>query len=123
MKERTRRIGIGALVALAIFGVMVLTIGDVTGWRRDGAGMETEVEPLVDALFDQHVIAFEVLGILLTAAMIGALVIARPLGQPPDETHYAKPTPRQLAASQDQANPEMHALNTQPKEPSAEVRP
>jgi hypothetical protein len=65
---------------------------------------------MVDALFGGQVIAFEVLGILLTAAMIGALVIARPLEAPADDSHYSHPTTAQVAESDHASDPAAHAL-------------
>jgi len=56
-------------------------------------GDANDMDALVTALFDEHVIALEVLGILLTAAMIGALVIARPLGVPEDSSNYGGDEP------------------------------
>ena len=46
--------------------------------------------------FGPDVIAFEVLGVLLTAAMIGALVIARPMDAQDDASRYTHPTKEQM---------------------------
>jgi hypothetical protein len=108
MNERTKRLLIGAAISLAVLFVMVAAIRDTTPWREEGAGIPDELDGVVDGLFDPHVIAFEVLGILLTAAMIGALVIARPLGQAPDESHYSMPSAKELEASQRQSEPATH---------------
>src|SRR5688572_183399 len=108
MNARTVRLLTAAAISLATFAVMALSIQDTREWARDGKGLGDQLTLTTDGLFDTHVIAFEVLGILLTAAMIGALVIARPLGQAPDEANYDPPTPEQLEASQRQAAPEAH---------------
>ncbi|HLF16282.1 MAG TPA: NADH-quinone oxidoreductase subunit J [Candidatus Thermoplasmatota archaeon] len=87
MQRRTQLLG-AFLVAAAIFWVMDSTIRETDAW--DGAGEATPpgLDPIVFGLFDKHVIALEVLGVLLTAAMIGALVIARPLTGRPDRENY-----------------------------------
>lgn len=80
-----------AAVAVAVFAVLAMTATGIDAWQQPGADGVEDMEALVVALFTDHVIALEVLGVLLTAAMIGALVIARPLGVPLDETHYGVP--------------------------------
>lgn len=79
------------VLATAIFGTMAMSIMDTPDWRQEGQGLPAEasqLDPIVTGIFEEHVFALEVLGVLLTAAMIGALVIARPLGQAPDSVHY-----------------------------------
>ena len=58
-------------------------------WQEAGDGTAEDMDTLVQALFTDHVIALEVLGVLLTAAMIGALTIARPIGGPTDDEEPA----------------------------------
>jgi hypothetical protein len=81
---------------------------------------------VTDSLFGYDVIAFEVLGILLTAAMIGALVIARPLEAQTDESRYSHPTPEQRAESDHISNVDESLARTSAANDSAapsEVRP
>jgi hypothetical protein len=60
-----------------------------------------DFDTLADGLFSTNVIALEVLGVLLTAAMIGAMVIARPLeGRPDSENYPTKRGRRDLAEIQ-----------------------
>ncbi len=71
-------------MALAILAVLLLGIRGTPAWSGATATPEStesanNMDNLVDALFGPQVIPFEVLGVLLTAVMIGALVIARPL--------------------------------------------
>ncbi len=100
MQRRWQVLG-AAIVAAAIFAAMALSIRDTAPWQADGAdGGAGDLDALVTGLFDTHVIALEVLGILLTAAMIGALVIARPLGQAPDADHYPHPSREEVSAAQ-----------------------
>jgi hypothetical protein len=102
--NRKQTLLLGAAAALAIFGVMALSILDTEPWAQEGTTTDSEnannISTIVDTLFGKQVIAFEILGILLTAAMIGALVIARPLGVAPDESHYTVPSEEQEKASE-----------------------
>lgn len=75
-------------VAVAVFAVIGIAATGTEPWQAEPAGGAEDMDALVKALFTDHVIALEVLGILLTAAMIGALVIARPLGAMDDARHY-----------------------------------
>ena len=69
--------GLGALVSLALLGLLGTILYDAFG--------DTEVEPtqvvqsrdVALSIFQDYVIPFEVISILLTAALIGAVVIAR----------------------------------------------
>jgi hypothetical protein len=79
---RKTQLLVAALVALAILSVMVLAIRATPDWRQagtDGSDSANDMTGITDALFGPQVIPFEVLGVLLTAIMIGALVTARPL--------------------------------------------
>ncbi|MEA3190232.1 MAG: NADH-quinone oxidoreductase subunit [Thermoplasmata archaeon] len=95
---------VGGAVAAALFGLMVGVTMAVAPW----AGSATEatqaaandIDGIVAVMFGPQVIALEVLGILLTAVMIGALVIARPMGVVADESHYQSVTAEQVRESQ-----------------------
>jgi hypothetical protein len=112
MKARTRQLLLGALAASVLFLVMLLLIQDTAPWQAKNATNATtdanDLTAVTDSLFGPNVIAFEVLGILLTAAMIGALVIARPLDAPTDESRYSHPTAEQKAQA-DQVSDVGHA--------------
>lgn len=105
---------LGAAVAVLLFALMGLTLSNVAPWESEATDASVEAAndqaTVVDTLFGPQVIALEVLGILLTAAMIGALVIARPLEAPDDSTHYSHPTPAQVAESDKASDPATHAL-------------
>lgn len=78
------------LLALVILATMVLAVQSPPSWQAEGVGDAEDFATLADGIFSKHVLALEVLGILLTAVMIGAMTIARPLGLPTDrEMHYA----------------------------------
>ena len=104
----------GGAVALLLFAVMGFTIAGVAPWSEEGTQANVdkanEQASVVDTLFGPQVIAFEVLGILLTAVMIGALVIARPIDAVDDENHYSHPTAAQVAESDKASDPAAHAL-------------
>lgn len=86
----------GALMAVSNVAGSIASEAEVIAHAQATAPEQAnERASVVDTLFGPQVIAFEILGILLTAAMIGALVIARPLGVAPDESHYVQPTPEQ----------------------------
>lgn len=95
---------VGAAVSTGLFLVMALVVAGTGPWQGD-SGNETSMEAandtqaVVDSLFGPNVIGFEVLGILLTAIMIGALVIARPLDAQSDADRYSHPTAAQVAES------------------------
>jgi NADH:ubiquinone oxidoreductase subunit 6 (subunit J) len=103
---------LGTAVAVLILGLLLGVVANTTAWNVAGTDAnQTQANDLtrvVDALFGPQVIPFEVLGVLLTAAMIGALVIARPLGAAPDKSHYADVQPAQLAESQSASDPALH---------------
>lgn len=74
-----RRISSGVLVASAVFGVMAGAIlgTDFPGGSVAAAPVIT-VRQIGESLMDSHVIALLAIGALLTAALIGAVVIASP---------------------------------------------
>lgn len=94
----------GGSIALLLFALMALLITNTQPWNGEASNANVdqanEQATLVDTLFGPQVVTFEVLGILLTAAMIGALVIARPIENPAeDKDNYTHPTPAQVAES------------------------
>ena len=68
----------GALVALALFGVVANAIFKTEGLDAAAPPVAPLTLPeLGRAILHEHVLAFEVLSLLLLAAIIGAVVIAR----------------------------------------------
>jgi NADH-quinone oxidoreductase subunit J len=98
----TRMLGFAIAVLLA--GLMASIVQATAPWKATASdatvASANDLTTLVDAMFGRQLIALEVLGVLLTAVMIGALVIARPLGVVPDEAHYQNVTKEQVAESQ-----------------------
>jgi amino acid transporter len=106
MTPRTRTLLIGAIVAGALFATMAAIVSGTQPWQGDSGSDEATARAndsggLADSLFGPNVIGFEVLGILLTAVMIGALVIARPLDARSDASRYSQPTAAQVEESDD----------------------
>jgi NADH-quinone oxidoreductase subunit J len=74
---------IGAVTALALLGVMGYALIDAFGDdalpadTRVPAGGGSNTAALGDAIFSQFLIPFEVVSVLLLAALVGAIVLAR----------------------------------------------
>lgn len=88
--------------------------GATSSATDDGVAAANDLGTVVASLFGPNAVAFEVLGVLLTAVMIGALVLARPLAAPADEDHYARITPEQLRESQMASDVRLHATLPSP---------
>ena len=69
--------GIAAAVGLLMLGVLVYVLNDAFETEKiDFAGPQTSGE-VGDSIFQTFVIPFEVVSVLLLAALVGAIVIAR----------------------------------------------
>ena len=67
----------GLLVAVVVFGVLAWTIVKSTASQREPAETaQATVKQIGDALMTGFVLPLEVIGLLLTAALIGAVIIA-----------------------------------------------
>lgn len=67
----------GAVVAVAVFGVLVWTIkNSFVSQQELPPQPEASVKQIGDALMNNYVLPLEVIGLLLTAALIGAVIIA-----------------------------------------------
>ena len=93
---------IGWLTGAAILGLLLAIINSIDGLSGreilDGTGARTpidrpdpDVEQLAESIFTDYVFAFEITGLLLTVAVVGAVVMARkisgdlqPLPEVPD---------------------------------------
>jgi len=73
-----------AVVAIGLFALLAWAILTTEGLDAPAAPAAATTSELVDVLFGKDLLAFEVLSLLLLAAMIGAAVIARPrdFGEP-----------------------------------------
>ena len=68
---------VGALVALFLLGALAAVLADAWGDDKIRFGAVQGVTEVSDSIFGPYVIAFEVASILLLAALVGAVAIAR----------------------------------------------
>jgi NADH-quinone oxidoreductase subunit J len=67
----------GIVVSVVVLGVLVYAIAKSSVLQRDApAQAEATVRQIGDALMNKFVLPLEVVGLLLTAALIGAVIIA-----------------------------------------------
>ncbi|MGE3621715.1 MAG: NADH-quinone oxidoreductase subunit J [Acidimicrobiia bacterium] len=74
-----------ALTALILFGVMGYALLDSFGWSRTPLPADTRIATVdgsntatvSDSIFGQYLVPFEVVSVLLLAALVGAIVLAR----------------------------------------------
>ncbi len=67
----------GALVGVAVFGTLVWAVrNSFASQRQPAEKAEATVKQIGDALMTKFVLPLEVIGLLLTAALIGAVIIA-----------------------------------------------
>ena len=68
---------VGALVALFLFGALGAVLLDAFGDDKVGEFSIRRTAEVSDSLFGTYVIPFEVVSILLLAALVGAVALAR----------------------------------------------
>ena len=73
---------VGAITGVMVFGVMAYALLDYYGDEPlDQANASTQLvgntEQVSDAIFSQYVVPFEIISVLLLAALVGAIVLAR----------------------------------------------
>jgi NADH-quinone oxidoreductase subunit J len=68
---------LAGLVALLIFGVLAFLLHDQFGNDKLHLGQPTPTAAIADSIFRTYVVAFEVVSMLLLAALVGAIVLAR----------------------------------------------
>lgn len=68
---------IGGTVALFLFGLMGSTLWDAFGSQKLALSEPQTTAQVGDAIFQTYVVPFEVISVLLTAALVGAIVLAR----------------------------------------------
>ncbi|MFO1533141.1 MAG: NADH-quinone oxidoreductase subunit J [Thermoplasmatota archaeon] len=104
----------GTALAGLVLGLLLALVARSGAWSGAAATdanqtQANDLDRVMDALFGAQAIPLEVLGILLTAVMIGALVLARPMQAPPDAERYAQVTRDQLRESQMASDVALHA--------------
>jgi len=110
---------LGVVVAVAILAVLLNIASATAAWTASPTDANqtkaNDLDTIVTLLFGHQVVALEVLGVLLTAVMIGSLVIARPLTGPSDKERYAHTTRAEIAESQQASRPgAVHKLPASP---------
>ncbi|MDQ4132487.1 MAG: NADH-quinone oxidoreductase subunit J [Actinomycetota bacterium] len=68
---------LAALVSLALLGALVTVLSDAFGEQKINFGPIQRTGAVSDALFGPYVVPFEVASVLLLAALVGAVAIAR----------------------------------------------
>jgi NADH-quinone oxidoreductase subunit J len=68
---------LAGLVSLLIFGVLAFLLHDQFGNDHLHLGQPTQTTAIADSIFRTYVVAFEVVSMLLLAALVGAIVLAR----------------------------------------------
>jgi NADH-quinone oxidoreductase subunit J len=76
---------VGAATAVLMFGVMSYALVDEWGWSDTPMPADTRITGVTgsntatvsDSIFTDYVVPFEAVGVLLTAALVGAIVLAR----------------------------------------------
>ncbi|MFO7533520.1 MAG: NADH-quinone oxidoreductase subunit J [Candidatus Limnocylindrales bacterium] len=66
----------GAIAAILLVGLMITTIL-LTEWPHNGQVYAADTREIALTLFEDYLFAFEVLGVLLLAAVIGGLYLAK----------------------------------------------
>jgi NADH-quinone oxidoreductase subunit J len=68
---------LGAAVAAVVLAIVIaLTVG-ATDWNDVGARIQTVTAVLAQVLFTEYVLAFEVVSVLLLAAVVGGVYVAK----------------------------------------------
>jgi NADH-quinone oxidoreductase subunit J len=68
---------LAGLVSLLIFGVLAYLLADEFGGDQLHLTQPTQTSAIADSIFRTYVVAFEAVSMLLLAALIGAIVLAR----------------------------------------------
>ncbi|MFN0147071.1 MAG: NADH-quinone oxidoreductase subunit J [Dehalococcoidia bacterium] len=72
----TRWAGPGVLLSVALLAILLFVISD-TGWNTVSASPDLSVSDLGLALLNRWVLPFELASVLLTAALIGSIMLVR----------------------------------------------
>ena len=68
---------LAGLVSLLIFGVLAYLLSDQFRGDKLRLGQPTQTSAIADSIFRTYVVGFEVVSMLLLAALVGAIVLAR----------------------------------------------
>ncbi|MBI5490773.1 MAG: NADH-quinone oxidoreductase subunit J [Deltaproteobacteria bacterium] len=115
VSNRSVGLGLGLLVLLGTIGTMAAIALRVPWGKAPPATPEPMASGVGDALLGPYVLPFEVISILLLAALVGAVTLAR------GKKRVPAPTASGDAASG--PGPDLKTDNGEPKTPSPEVQP
>jgi NADH:ubiquinone oxidoreductase subunit 6 (subunit J) len=68
---------VGAALAAIILAILVVVTVAATGWGAAGERIHTDTDALASLLFRDYVLPFEVVSVLLLAAVIGGVFLAK----------------------------------------------
>jgi NADH-quinone oxidoreductase subunit J len=75
---------VGAAVSVFLFGLLAYVLVDAYAWSESPMGGETQesfvgtnTQQVSDSIFSTYLVPFEVISVLLLAALVGAIVLAR----------------------------------------------
>jgi NADH-quinone oxidoreductase subunit J len=68
---------IPAAIAAVVLAVLIALAVTVTDWGDVAGPIVTDTEALAKLLFDQYVLPFEIVGVLLLAAVVGGVFLAK----------------------------------------------
>jgi NADH-quinone oxidoreductase subunit J len=66
-----------AAIASAILALLIAITVASTDWPATGTRIATSAKPLATALFNEYILAFEVVSVLLLAAVVGGVFLAK----------------------------------------------
>jgi NADH-quinone oxidoreductase subunit J len=71
------KMALPAAMLVAVLGAITLFVVHDTDWKRIDESPQVAVEALGDALLNTWVVPFELAGVLITAALIGSIMLVR----------------------------------------------
>lgn len=74
-----------AAIAAVVFAILVAATVGATEWDAAGGRIATATDDLARLLFEDFVLAFEVIGVLILAAVVGGVFLARRETTRPDD--------------------------------------
>jgi len=107
------------LVGAAILGLLLAVINSVDGLTGGASTMgplgdgETNVNRLAETIFTDHVFTFEVTGLLLTVAVVGAVVMARRIPGALQPLPEIPPLGRSISKAESEAHEDVDEASTE----------
>lgn len=76
-----RHLGIGTLASFTVAGLLIYAVSNTAWPLSTEAPAQQTVDTLAHSLFTVFVVPFEVAGVLLLVAVIGAIILAKEVGE------------------------------------------